>query len=260
MSRDLGTDAFALRQRLDTHQRFARLEINDWILARTTPQKGEWVLDLGCGTGKQLLALAARVGPAGRAIGVDVSSDAATAARTAAAGAGFEQVEVRTGRMEDLETLLPEEARFPLVLACFSLYYAESPERVLQQMRARLVPGGRAFVCGPALENNAEFLAFVDSVVPRHAQTLRRDDSLRFMEEIAPPLFSRLFESVEENTFENPIEFPTEDDLVQYWRSYHLYSPAHERQFAEAARAHFAREGRFITRKVVRGVLLGVAP
>jgi ubiquinone/menaquinone biosynthesis C-methylase UbiE len=259
MSHDLGTDAAALRRRLDAHQKFARLEINDWILDRTQPRSGESVLDLGCGSGKQLLAVAVRIGAAGRALGIDASEDSVEAARAGAAAAGLAQVEVRTGRMEELESVLPAEARFSLALACFSLYYAPSPELVLEGVRRRLVAGGRAFVCGPALANNAEFLQFVDAVVPRPAQRLRRDDSLRFMEETAPPLFSRLFPHVEESTFENPVEFPTPDDLVQYWRSYHLYSPAHEDAFADAARAHFAREGRFVTRKVVRGVLLGVS-
>jgi SAM-dependent methyltransferase len=204
--------------------------------------------------------VAARVGPGGQALGVDVSADSAAAARAAAANAGLTQVQVLTGRMEDLATLVPPDARFSLAVSCFSLYYAGSPESVLRDVHELLAPGGRLFVCGPALANNAEFLAFVDSVVPRPAQTLRRDDSLRFMEETAPPLFSRHFEDVSMTTFENPVVFPTPDDLVRYWRSYHLYSPAHEDAFAEAARAHFAREGRFMTRKVVRGALMRVEP
>lgn len=256
MSGGLGTDPEALRRRLDAHQRFTRFEINDWILEQTTPAEGERVLDLGCGTGKQLLAVAPRVGRTGRLVGVDASLEATEAARAVLASAGLTWVETLTGRMEELPTLLPRDERFSLVLACFSLYYAESPEDVLREVRARLLPGGRAFVCGPALANNAELVAFVDAVVPRAAQTLRRDDSLRFMEETAPALFARHFPEVSWSTFENPLVFPAASDLVQYWRSYHLYSPDHEEAFAAAAQAHFAREGRFVTRKVVRGALL----
>jgi ubiquinone/menaquinone biosynthesis C-methylase UbiE len=256
MSGDLSTDASALRRRIDAHQRFARFEINDWILERTAPLAGECVLDLGCGTGKQLVAVAARLGPSGRIVGVDASREAIEAARGAAAGPGIAPAELVTGRMEDLPMLLPESERFSLVLACFSLYYAASPDEVLRDVRRRLDPGGRVFVCGPAVANNAEFLAFVDGVVARASQTLRKDDSLRFMEETAPTLFSRHFDEVEWMTFENPVVFPAVDDLVQYWRSYHLYSAGHEEAFTTAVREHFAREGRFVTHKVVRGALL----
>src|SRR3990167_9427596 len=37
------------------------------------PAKGERVLDVGCGAGASSLALAARVGPGGQVLGVDIS-------------------------------------------------------------------------------------------------------------------------------------------------------------------------------------------
>ena len=37
------------------------------------PAKGEHIIDIGCGCGQTLLALAARVGPTGSVVGVDIS-------------------------------------------------------------------------------------------------------------------------------------------------------------------------------------------
>jgi len=39
------------------------------------PKEGEWVLDLGCGAGMDLFLAGSRVGPSGRAIGVDFSTE-----------------------------------------------------------------------------------------------------------------------------------------------------------------------------------------
>ena len=44
---------------------------------------GDLALDVGCGTGRALPALAAAVGPAGRVIGLDLTPDMLTAARAA---------------------------------------------------------------------------------------------------------------------------------------------------------------------------------
>jgi SAM-dependent methyltransferase len=252
---DLGTDSAALQRRMDAHERFARHEINDWILGIVRPRPGEMMLDLGCGTGKQLLPIAALVGETGLALGLDASAEALAVARAAAEAAGRSNVRLVQGRMDDLARVLPPGWQGDLVVCCFSLYYAAQPERTVREIRRRLSPGGRCFVCGPARENNGEFLEFCDAVIPRAEQTHRRDDSLAFMDDLAPVLLRSVFARVDLFRFENPIVFPTADDVLAYWRSYHLYSAAHEQAFKEALGRHFASHGRFVTRKVVQGAL-----
>jgi SAM-dependent methyltransferase len=253
---DLGTDSAALRHRIDAHGRFARYEINDWILGIAKPCSGERVLDLGCGTGKQLVPLAARVGEAGVAVGLDCSEPALAEARAAADAAGQSRVRLVPGRLEQLEAALPPPFQYDLAVCCFALYYSSTPERTLREAARLKAPGGRLFVCGPARENNREFVAFCDAVVTREAQTRRRDDTLTFMDESAPGLFAAVFGSVEWFRFENPIVFPSPDDVLDYWRSYHLYSASHEEAFRQALRRHFDSAGHFVTRKVVSGALL----
>jgi SAM-dependent methyltransferase len=253
---DLGTDSAALRHRIDAHGRFARYEINDWILGIAKPLPGECVLDLGCGTGKQLVPLAERVGETGVAVGLDCAGEALAAARAAAEAAGQRHVRLVPGRLEEVAAALPPSLAYDLVVCCFALYYSAAPGRTLQEVARRLKPGGRMFVCGPARENNREFVAFCDAVVPRDAQALRREDSLTFMDEAAPELFAAVVPSVAWFRFENPVVFPTPEDVLRYWRSYHLYSPPHEDAFLRALRPHFEAHGAFVTRKVVSGALL----
>src|SRR5213080_2808855 len=58
---------------------------------------GETVVDIGCGAGMDLLLAGRRVGPEGRAIGVDMTDSMIERARSGAAAAGLKQVEVRKG-------------------------------------------------------------------------------------------------------------------------------------------------------------------
>ena len=63
---------------------------------------GETVLDLGSGGGIDVLLSARRVGPTGRAIGVDMTDEMLDLARRNAADAGATNVEFRKGTVEDL--------------------------------------------------------------------------------------------------------------------------------------------------------------
>ncbi|HEU4341287.1 MAG TPA: methyltransferase domain-containing protein [Candidatus Binatia bacterium] len=56
---------------------------------------GVTVLDIGCGAGMDLLLAAKKVGPTGKAIGVDMTSSMIEKARAGATAAGLSQVEIR---------------------------------------------------------------------------------------------------------------------------------------------------------------------
>jgi SAM-dependent methyltransferase len=59
--------------------------------------EGEIVVDIGCGAGMDLLLATNRVGPRGRAIGIDMTESMREKALAAAHFAGLENVEVRLG-------------------------------------------------------------------------------------------------------------------------------------------------------------------
>jgi arsenite methyltransferase len=64
--------------------------------------EGETVLDLGSGAGADVLISARRVGPSGRAIGLDMTDEMLDLARRNAAEAGTRNVEFVKGHIEDI--------------------------------------------------------------------------------------------------------------------------------------------------------------
>jgi len=73
---------------------------NPTALAQLKP--GETVLDLGSGGGIDVLLSARRVGPAGKAYGLDMTDEMLTLARANAAKAGAGNVEFLKGEIEDV--------------------------------------------------------------------------------------------------------------------------------------------------------------
>jgi len=101
---------------------------------------GETVLDLGSGGGIDVLLSAKRVGPTGRAIGVDMTDEMLELARRNAAEAGATNVEFVKGTIEDLP--LADESVDVVISNCVVNLSADK-SATLSEIARVLRPGGR---------------------------------------------------------------------------------------------------------------------
>jgi arsenite methyltransferase len=101
---------------------------------------GEVVLDLGSGAGADVLICARRVGPNGRAIGIDMTDEMLELARSNATEAGVGNVEFVKGYLEALP--LPD-ASVDVVISNCVINLAGDKHRVLAEAARVLRPGGR---------------------------------------------------------------------------------------------------------------------
>ena len=105
--------------------------------------EGETVLDLGSGAGADVLISARRVGPAGRAIGLDMTDEMLELARAGAAAAGVENAEFVKGYLEEIP--LPD-ASVDVVISNCVINLAADKRQVLAEAARVLRPGGRLAV------------------------------------------------------------------------------------------------------------------
>jgi SAM-dependent methyltransferase len=103
-------------------------------------QQGETVLDLGSGAGADVLISARRVGPTGKAIGIDMTDEMLDLARANAAVAGVTNVEFVKGYIEDIP--LPDGSVDVIVSNCV-INLATDKRKVLAEASRVLRPGGR---------------------------------------------------------------------------------------------------------------------
>jgi len=101
---------------------------------------GEVVLDLGSGGGIDVLLSARRVGPTGKAYGLDMTDEMLSLARRNAADAGATNVEFLKGELEAIP--LPENSVDVIISNCV-INLAADKNRVLAEARRVLKPGGR---------------------------------------------------------------------------------------------------------------------
>ena len=111
---------------------------NPTALAQLNP--GEVVLDLGSGGGIDVILSARRVGPTGKAYGLDMTDDMLALARQNAQEAGITNVEFLRGRIEDIP--LPSNSVDVIISNCV-INLSGNKRQVLQEAFRVLKPGGR---------------------------------------------------------------------------------------------------------------------
>ena len=111
---------------------------NPTALAQIDP--GETVLDLGSGGGIDVLLSAQRVGPTGKAYGLDMTDEMLALARENQRKAGVENVEFLRGEIENIP--LPDNSVDVIISNCVINLSADK-DRVLREAFRVLKPGGR---------------------------------------------------------------------------------------------------------------------
>jgi SAM-dependent methyltransferase len=114
-------------------------EFGKVAMAMYPPDRGDSVLDIGCGFGDTTQQLAALVGPTGRAVGVDVSEPFIEASINEAEEAGVEKVDFFAADVQVADLGGPYDYAFSRM----GVMFFANPVQALRNIRGALRPGAR---------------------------------------------------------------------------------------------------------------------
>jgi len=191
----------------------AEVEARQAYLDLLGVQAGECVLDVGCGSGAVTRDIARRVGPAGRAVGVDPSPQFLVVARELAEAAGLGSgLEFCEGSA--LHLPFPQGS-FDVAVAVTVLVHTPGGESAVAEMARVVRPGGRVGVFD--LDTDMTTVTHPDRALTRRIVAAASDSTAvdGWLSRRLPSLFARAgLEDVRVRGF-----FPLETDPLGFYAS-----------------------------------------
>jgi ubiquinone/menaquinone biosynthesis C-methylase UbiE len=137
------TSRYSLKGGPEGYERLLLLAKKSWpateaLLDRAGVSPGMKVVDVGCGGGAVSFEIAARVGPRGSVLGLDLNREYLDLARQAAMKRGVTNVEFRVQRVEAWN----EPESFDVAYSRFLLHHLSDPNDVISRMWNSVRPGG----------------------------------------------------------------------------------------------------------------------
>ncbi|HEX9796765.1 MAG TPA: methyltransferase domain-containing protein [Anaerolineales bacterium] len=202
-----------LATRISIHDQYGSRDIDAWMLDTIDLQPGMRIFDVGCGSGKQLLAFHRALGGQAQIEGGDVNQDLLDQARQRvnAAGADIKVIELDFNKRFPLD-----DNSYDLVSCCFAIYYAEDIPFTIGEMHRILKPGGKLFTTGPMPENKQTFYDVIEEATGRTIPPM--PGSSRYASEILETISGK-FSLTELHRFENPLRFAEAAPFIEYTRA-----------------------------------------
>ncbi|MBE9209212.1 class I SAM-dependent methyltransferase [Nostoc sp. LEGE 06077] len=109
-------------------------------IERISLNKGNFVLDVCCGTGASAIPAAVSVGSNGRVLGIDIAESLLELARHKSQLQGLDNIEFRSG---DFENLGLTSSSFDAVVCVFGIFFVPDMVAAVQELWRMVRPGGK---------------------------------------------------------------------------------------------------------------------
>ena len=244
----------------------ADYDLEEWIQSRVRISKGETVMDVGCGNGKQLAVFSDLVGETGKVIGVDIFGQVPGL---------LDKAREKLSKNSNIELLdhsasvrFPQaDETFDAITSCYSIYYVDDIRTTLREYKRLLKKGGRCFIVGPAWDNSREFYDLNRTITGQELPKNFSERLWRINNEVVPAAYE-IFRYVEISPFVNRVFFKGEKgikDVEEYYRATLLFQEESEQQskrdeyaseFVRRVRKEIEKNGRYIIYKRALGLTL----
>lgn len=245
------TEAEAVKQRAQLNDRGSLYNLEDWIIQEIRPYDKMRILDLGCGTGKQIFAIANHISPSSMILGLDISKQAVVETNKKAKNENLKQLKAVEGSFDNCVDLF-QGSTFDLILSSYAVYYAKDMKGLLSGLRSLLNRNGQVFVCGPGHGTNEEMTNIINKVIRKG-----RDKTKLLEDFIDQPTIVEIgsyYSNFNTVRLHNQIRFDSLDDVLRWWENHISFIPEIYDDVKKEIQYYFNQKKQFTITKNVLGV------
>ncbi len=251
MSRCFDSDTVALIERERINANSALHDLEAWMAQQVNPYRGMRILDLGCGTGKQIFYFAPLVFPEGHITGIDLSDQAISLVKLRADREEFNNIDAVNGSIDDCLSLL-QGREFDLILSAYAVYYSRDMVSLISSLKNLLRPKGQVFVCGYGRGTNQEMIKLVNQVAGGTRERTNEIQDFIGRSEICE--VGRWYSRYKTVRLDNRITFTSAEGLLRWWRNHNSFAENIYEEVARSVEQHFKLNETFILTKAVLGI------
>ncbi len=145
---------------------------------------GDRVLDVGCGIGDPAVALAQKIGPAGRVLAIDPAAEMIDTASSRAKSLALSNMDFKIAAVEEIDF---PPASFDAICGRWSFIFCPDVVTVLRRVRAWLKPGGRFAMSTWTPQKGSPGFAAVNVALNRQVQLPPLDSTKPCMLQLSDP-------------------------------------------------------------------------
>jgi ubiquinone/menaquinone biosynthesis C-methylase UbiE len=249
METDITTSSTGLRARMGANVKNEECDYDAWLLGvveQYASRRPRFILDVGCGLGKQTLLLNKRY-PEAHIKAIDKSAHSLEALKHGIQG---KDVSLICTDIDACSDYLKDYELYDLIVSSYAIYYSKDLEKLLMHYRKYLSKDGCMFLFGYGAKSNQELIRVINSCqserVPYYDNFIRKN------------LMDRLLPSyrVTVTSLENRIHFKAISDFNAWFKSSELSMRCESAMVSEKVAALLEKEGRFSLTKETYGVIL----
>tara|TARA_Y100000310_G_scaffold323928_1_gene385067 strand:- start:2623 stop:3327 length:705 start_codon:yes stop_codon:yes gene_type:complete len=227
------TNTAALRERIDLNKKSDH-NLEDWIVQQSSIESGMSILDLGCGTGKQIKAINRTFDV--NIVGIDVSPEGLDFAGS--------KTTLICGSFDDNIIY----GSFDRILSTYAIYYSQNMMDTITRYLKMLETNGEMFIVGAGNKTNQEVYSIVNSLIDEKGLDVPHRETHDF---IGITDINSLTGEV--MRLENRIHFDNKEDVMKWWSNHNSYIA----ELHEDLKKRLPEEGLSLTKNVL-GVTISV--
>jgi len=248
MQFDSDTNALIQREAIN---RKAKHDLEQWSFSKLTLKEGMKVLDLGCGTGKQVFALHELDVNFASITGVDVSQQAVDAVNKRAEAEGLSHIRAVQLGLDDVVQKLCGN-KYNLIISSYAIYYASDLKQLLIDLKTLLSPEGQLFICGPGEGSNQQLFDLIAEIRPETRSGSFTVDDFLLKEHLIE--VGNNYTSTKVDRLLNQVEFDSVETFLNWWRNHNSFILEIELEMTLLLERHFLKKPSFFLDKNVIGI------